>query len=334
MKKVTIFLLIKLSFFNAICSGFNRPENSNQHLFPKKKQSSVLVRLCSYNIRGESLLDRQYGNFWNIRKYKIQYLLQQYQPDIIGFQGVSACCMQDILNLFPGYLSVAFDTNDQKDKDVVLLVCSSRFDILDSSFFWLNQDPLEPNIPLSISWGTRKSRIVVHVVLQDKQTGKRVVVFCTHFDSSGIEARVKSAQTITQLYPQIALDLPVIIMGDFNFMMNSSFPELIQKTEDAYACFAQTGGLFDVRDIVQSKHFGPDGSWIGWPYDKYAAPAGVIEERFDHIFVKQCSVMSEGVLQIKVNSACNSLLVSFDNGFDEVLYPSDHLPVVADIIVQ
>lgn len=332
--KIFMFFLSCCLFFKVVHSGINRSERSTQYIFPEDKQSCELIRLISYNIRGESLLDRQHSNFWDIRKYKVQYLLQRYQPDIIGFQGVSACCVSDILDLFPEYLCVSFDTNNQGDKDVALLVKANRFDILKADYFWLNQNPLERMIPSNVSWGTRKPRIVVHAILQDNKTNKRVAVFCTHFDSSGIEARVKSVQTIMELHSQIALDLPAIIMGDFNFILNASFPELIQKTEDAYGCFVDNDYWFDIRDIAQTKHYGPDGSWIGWSYDKYGVKKGSVGERLDHVFVKKCCVMSEGVLQLKVNSSCDGLFFPFDNCFDEILYPSDHLPIIADIVVQ
>ena len=81
-------------------------------------------------------------------------------------------------------------------------------------------------------------------------------------------------------------------------------------------------------------HYGPDGTWIGWPYDKYAMPLGTIGERLDHVFVSQCAVRREGVLNLKVDNDYNNFVTSSCIGYDSVAYHSDRLPIIADIIIQ
>ena len=154
---------------------------------------------------------------------------------------------------------------------------------------------------------------------------KKCVIFCTHFDSAGPESRVKGAQLLMQQQKQIAPDLPVIIAGDFNLMItHPTLTDIIKKTEDTYELLTKNATLFDIRDFTGCSHYGPDGTWIGWPYDKHAAPLGTVGERLDHMFVRKCHVLREGVLNIKVNRSLHSLAV----------YPSDHLPIIADITLQ
>lgn len=332
-----IILLITIFFMNH--STFllsderlrsNRPELSTNLAFPTTKESKNIVRLISYNIRGDSLIDRENGNSWDIRKYKIQYLMQHYQPDIIGLQGVSKCYMPDIEDLFSEYTCIAFDISE-KSKDVALLVRTKRFSIIKQHYFWLAQEPFQEKIPAP-SWDARSPRIVVYAILDDQYTGKTSALFCTHFDSSGPESWIKSAQLLGQQQKHIACDMPVIIMGDFNFIVTTDI--ITQKSSAAYAEFINNTGLHDVRDFAQSIHYGPDGSWIGWPYDTYAAPAGTIGERLDTIFVRQCNVLKEGVLNLKVNNNFDGLLLPSDEVFDKAAYSSDHLPVIADIMQQ
>jgi endonuclease/exonuclease/phosphatase family metal-dependent hydrolase len=331
-------LRLGVFFVNAMLSSVmagncNRPEISNGDIFPVEKDSCESVRIISYNIRGESLLDREQGNSWDTRKYKIQYLMQCYQPDIIGLQEVSSSYIPDLLNLFAEYTCIAFDTS-KADKDVALLVRTSRFIVEKQYYFWLSQEQCaQENLPQA-SWDNRKKRIVVYAVLHDLQTDKSFVVFCTHFDSRGAESHIKSAQLLIQQQRQIAQGQPVVIMGDFNLIVtHPTRPDIIKITEDTYELLVHNAALQDIRDF-NCTHYGPDGSWIGWQYDKHAAPLGKVGERLDHMFVGQCHVKREGVLNVKVNDSLKSLILPSGQNDIDLVYPSDHLPIVADLVVQ
>lgn len=327
------FFILNNMFISIAAINCNRLEIANEYVFPAEKPSSESLRVISYNIRGESVLDCAHDNSWDVRKYKIQKLMYNYQPDIIGLQEVSSKYVSDLLVLFPEYTCITFDTS-KEDKDVGLLIRTSRFIIEDRQYFWLSDNPWKQEIPLQPSWGARKPRIVVYATLFDRLTCKKCVIFCTHFDSTGIEVRVKSAQVLMQQQKKIASCLPVIIAGDFNLMMNPLKTDLIKKAEEAYMLLANTEELYDIRDFTGSHHFGPDGSWIGWPYDKYATPLGCIAERLDHIFVRHCQVLQEGVLNLKVTHDCATFISPSHDDYDQILYPSDHLPIITDIIIQ
>src|SRR5271155_808656 len=116
-------------------SPCNRPERSNDATFPITKKSSDVIRIISYNIRGESTIDRQHDNGWDVRKNKIHFLLQHYQPDIIGLQGISTNYMSDIYQLFPEYICIT-----QNPDDVLLLLRSDRFFVENQQFFLLTNN--------------------------------------------------------------------------------------------------------------------------------------------------------------------------------------------------
>lgn len=335
---MTIFTYVALlSFVSSILilpvhtmQNCNRPEMSNELIYPYKRMSPEVIRVVSYNIRGESAADRKHGNTWDTRKYKIQYLLQWYQPDIIGFQGVSKYAMSDIQDLFPEYICIAFDVSD-KNKDVALLIRSERLSMEERSYFWLSDDPLNKKIPDHPSWGGHSPRIVLQATLNDLNTGRQFVVLCTHVDSAGMESRINSARVLADQVKKINGSIPILLFGDFNFIITT--PVITKKSEEAYALIIQNAGLHDVRDILANNHYGPDGTWIGWPYDKYAVPDGTIGERIDNIFTRHCIVLQEGVLNLKVNMQLTHLISTSHEGFKADAYPSDHLPVIADIII-
>jgi endonuclease/exonuclease/phosphatase family metal-dependent hydrolase len=173
---------------------------------------------------------------------------------------------------------------------------------------------------------------VTYVTLHDHQTNKEFVFFCTHFVSTGTGSRLIAAKLLAEQQQLLVPQTPVIIAGDFNLIVSSAVP--VGKTEETYTVFTSTPGLRDVRDGAQGAHYGPDGTWIGWPYDEWAVPLGTVGERLDHIFVRQCGVVQEGVLDLKVNNNNNDLIAPSCAEYNNITYPSDHLPIVADIILQ
>jgi endonuclease/exonuclease/phosphatase family metal-dependent hydrolase len=324
------FLIASAIPLVSFASSCNRPERGNERSFPIAKNLPNTVRMVTYNIRGESALDCQHGNAWESRKNKISYLLKRYQPDLIGLQGVRTRYMTDIQTLFSEYICIAFDVNEN-NKDVVLLVHASRFSIENNRYFWLSEDPFSTSIPEQPAWGGQSPRIVISVTLRDHyNSNNRLVVMCTHFDSAGMESRIKSAEVLMKQVAHIDASVPLVIAGDFNFILTT--PTISEKSQQAYALITDAG-LYDIRDSSSDNHYGPDGTWIGWPYDKYAAPHGAIGERLDTIFVRHCVVMQEGVLNLKVNSSMNDCIESSHGDFIENGYPSDHLPVIADLLL-
>jgi endonuclease/exonuclease/phosphatase family metal-dependent hydrolase len=327
-----IFYFVLYSMFSFGSENFscNRIDSQNGLVFPIAKESSEVIRVFSYNVRGESHIDQEQGNSWQLRKYKIQYLIRCYEPDLIALQEVSKSYMQDILSLFSEYYCIAFDISN-KDKDVAMLIHKDRFIVEDIDYFWLSENPWGKTIQQQAPWEGKKTRIVIYAQLFDCQTKKKFIAVATHFDSTGMESRINSAKVLAEQVKFITHNLPVVLVGDFNFIMDT--PVIAKKSQESYEYILNNTELKDIRDVSSNNHFGPDGTWIGWRYDKYAAPLGRIGERLDHIFVDKFSALKEGVLNLKVNADLNELCDSFHNDFNSIEYPSDHLPVIADLLL-
>lgn len=329
MYKQWFFLALNVCILSAGAAPCcNRPELSNDHIFPREKPSPDVVRVFSYNIRGDSAIDTRHGNAWEARRDKIHYLVQQYDPDIIGLQEVSKRYMPDLKQLFSCYIPIVFDaTND--NHDAVLFVRTDRFAIKDYHNFYLSGDPSGKNFTQQPGYSA-KPRIAVYVTLFDYQTHKASVVCCAHFESRGMESRINNARILTQQLAKEASTTPLILVGDFNFFVGTSI--YAEKSRKAYELITQGLLMHDVRDLSGGRHYGPDGTWIGWPYDKYAVSLGAVGERLDGIFVRKWGVLQEGVLNLKVKSS--EFIKPFEKGFNAMLYPSDHLPIIADVLVQ
>lgn len=303
----------------------NRPECSNNSVFPQKKTSPDVVRVLSYNIRGDSAIDKQHNNAWEMRKDKIVYLVQHYQPEIIGLQGVNKRYMSDLKQFFKNYSCIAIET-DKENYDAVLFIHGDRFTVQKKQFFYLSEEKhMQQQAPLS-----KSPRVAVYATIFDHTTDKTCVACCTHFESKGMESRIDGAHMLTQELAKITIDMPLILVGDFNFFVG--MPVYAEKSQKAYTLITQNLLLHDVRDLSRGCHYGPDGTWIGWPYDKYTVSLGTVGERLDGIFVRKCNVIQEGVLNLKVKNG--TLVKPAQKEFTALLYPSDHLPIIADILMQ
>ncbi len=315
-----MILLFMLISFGCLQSGTaNRPYSANENIFSYTKETESVIRVFSYNIRGDTPIDRECENSWDVRKYKIKSLINYYQTDILGIQEVSAHYIEDLQELFPEYSIIAFDIYNGY-KDVALLFRTDRFSAEDSpQYFWLSEEPSAPRP----AWDARAPRIALYQKLYDKITDKKFFIFCTHFDSTGTQARIKSAALLAERQAILAQEIPVLILGDFNLISARQGEEVYQKLFSLH-------DLFDIRDCSVHGHYGPDGTWIGWSYDSVAASPGTVGDRLDQMLVRNCTVIGEGVLNAKID---NGVLITPENPDYKLLpYPSDHLPIVADII--
>jgi endonuclease/exonuclease/phosphatase family metal-dependent hydrolase len=152
-------------------------------------------------------------------------------------------------------------------------------------------------VPGSKSWDAAITRIATWGIFRDRASGDRIFVLNTHFDHIGVEAREQSARLIVDRLRGLSRGLPVVVMGDFN------------ATDDAAPYAVMTGELRDAFYASRHGHHGPTSTWNGFD----AIEPG---RRIDYIFVdERLGVLQHGILSD-----------TFDGRF-----PSDHLPVLAEI---
>ena len=141
---------------------------------------------------------------------------------------------------------------------------------------------------------------------RDRSTGRIFFHFNTHFDHIGEQARLESARLLVTRVKELAGSVPVIVTGDFNCGESSEPYRVLTDS-------TSTGSLRDARCLSVHGHHGPTGTWSGFEV------AGTPGEKVDHIFVKNgVRVLQHGVLSD-----------TFDGRF-----PSDHLPVLVEVIIE
>lgn len=276
-----------------------------------------VIRAMSYNIRmAPCVEDDHTENAWVYRLPKIAMILNQYSPDIIGFQEMSKSQMQQLENsrYHVTYKFIGRQPTRTPIESGLGIAYNSQKLLLVSQLqtIWLNELQDRPD---AAAWdGSAYERYVIYAKFKSILTGYEFWFITTHFDHFGIIARQESAKIVMGLAGR--LDAPVVITGDFN-------------------CFPQLGGLElyqllcshskKIRDseVVAGKVFGVPGSWIGWDYDPYRQREGY--SKYDFIFVNEgIKVLQHGVIDDLV----------WDSLFQKELYPSDHRPVISDLLME
>jgi len=253
------------------------------------------IKVMTYNIKYDNLNDTV--NNWNDRKEKLVELIEHYNPSFIGMQEAlhrQVIYIDSSLTNF-AYIGAGRENGKQKGEYSEIHYDSTQYKVLEQNTFWLSETPEK----VSIGWDAALERICTYGLFENKETGKKLWVFNTHFDHKGEKAREKSAQLIIDRINQINTDeLPVVLTGDFNLAPDEKPIQNIKKHME------------DGQEITKSPFYGPSGTFNGFD------PERVLDRRIDYIFVEIIAV--ENYLHI-------------DDRLENLKYISDHFPVLITV---
>ncbi len=177
------------------------------------------MNIVSFNIRYNTPNDGV--NAWPNRAEMVTGLLQFHEADIFGLQEALYEQITDIQKELPDHewFGVGRDDGKKRGEFSPIFYNKSKFILIKHGNFWLSENCGEPGL----GWDAACNRIVAWGKFQSKVTGKQFLVFNTHFDHSGNEARKNSAFLIRDKIKEISNEqgLPVILTGDFNLAPES-----------------------------------------------------------------------------------------------------------------
>jgi endonuclease/exonuclease/phosphatase family metal-dependent hydrolase len=257
------------------------------------------ITVMSYNIRFDNPDDGI--NAWPHRSDHVAEMMgPKYESDIIGVQEALRHQLNELQEMLPDYDWVGVGRDDGKDSGEFspIFYRKDRFDLIATNTFWLSE---ETEMPGSISWDSAITRIVTWAKFKDLLNDRIFYVFNTHFDHRGVQARVESSKIILERATKIDEEIPVIITGDLN----------VPESSGAYEIFRENPRFHDARYASESGHEGPTATFNNW--EELRLP----ESRIDYIFVSEgIRVLNHRILDDR-----------YDGSF-----PSDHLPVISEII--
>ncbi|HOU12543.1 MAG TPA: endonuclease/exonuclease/phosphatase family protein [Anaerolineae bacterium] len=262
------------------------------------------LRAMSFNIRLNVAGDGP--NVWPHRKDLAASMLHLHQPDIVGLQEALPDQVDDLAARLPDFAWVGVGREDgaRKGEFAAIFYRCARLTLLDQGTFWLSK---APDVPGSLGWDAACVRIATWAKLRDMATDAEFFFYNTHFDHVGAIARRESARLLLKDIAARTGALPAIVVGDLNC------------DERATAYRWLTDGvkpiplrLRDAKTQAATPHHGPSGT--------FHAFTGVLRERIDYIFV------TEGIRVLR-----HATLADY---WDGRRYPSDHMPVLADVILE
>jgi endonuclease/exonuclease/phosphatase family metal-dependent hydrolase len=260
------------------------------------------IKVMSYNIRYDNPGDEE--NAWPRRAWRVVDLIKSTKPDLIGIQEALHGQLIDMEEGLPEYAWFGVGRDDGKTKGEYspVLYRKERFDVLDGGTFWLSETPEDTG---SVGWDAAITRIVTWLELNDRTANQELFFFNTHFDHRGEVARKESARLLVSRVKSIAKSSSAVVSGDFNFEDVSEAYQILTTSDPKHPGQA----LRDAFKISER-----EGSQVGTccgfnVQDSHA-------KRIDYIFVGG-----------RFSSSSYSVLTNHLNG----RYPSDHLPVVAEV---
>ena len=262
--------------------------------FPDIKIDSIKV--MSYNVLGD--LNKP-GRPTDAREQMVQTILEN-DVDVFGTQEDNPENNEVFMELLGNYSSyVGVGENDNGNH---IYWKTDKFNLIKKGYYYLSDAPASK----SKYEDSTQYRTMSYVVLEIKETGKQFMFVDTHLDYRASEAtRVKQINVLASLIKKINKgDLPVIILGDFN--------TLVTKSNGAVSVFLGNNSNFVMTSKAAEKK-GDTGESLVKQEDFETRYLGV----YDYIFVSVDNVYTKYYTVV--------------NNVSDGKYPSDHLPVFAQI---
>jgi len=257
-------------------------------------QQSVTV--LSYNVRYGTAQDG--AHVWPNRRALVIDLLRDHAPQLIGIQEALRFQLDEIGAALPRFREVGVGRSDGKTAGeyAAILVDTTRFTIIGEGTFWFSDTP---EVPGSMHWGNRITRISSWARLVDRLTADTVRIYNVHWDHESQPSRERSAALLLE---RMATDAGpndrLLLTGDFN----------ADETNPAFQALLADRRV-PLRDSFRTLH--PDAAVVG-TFNGFRGDLG--GGKIDAVLVGEgWEVVQAGI----------------DRRWVGGRWPSDHFPVVA-----
>ncbi len=166
--------------------------------------------IISFNIR---CCDDKNGNSIEERAPRLNKIISQYNPDLIGLQEYRPRWEEHIDKYFGDKYEIFAKYRAESEKEASpMLWRKDKFECIKTGYFWLSDTPDVE----SKGWDERFDcfRMCVYALLKEKQSGKMFVFMNTHF-GFGDDGQIKSVKLIEEYFKKFS-SYPAFIVGDFN----------------------------------------------------------------------------------------------------------------------
>jgi endonuclease/exonuclease/phosphatase family metal-dependent hydrolase len=260
----------------------------------------------TFNIRYGTAPDGD--NAWPQRRELALRVIGDFDPHVLGVQEALGSQLDAVEQTFTQYARVGVGRDDGRaaGEYSAILYDRRRLAVLNQGTFWLSDTP---EVPGSMSWGNRITRIATWARFADRATGASFYVFNTHWDHESQPSRERSALLLLdRIAARPPPNEPVVLTGDFNAGEdNPAFRTLLT---------IRNGGADGIRlaDTFRAVH--PNATQVGTYHAFRGDRAGA---RIDAILASMhWQVVDAEIVHTNENGR----------------YPSDHFPVTATLLLR
>ena len=294
---LTLILIIVLAYAIVLFIHYPEYASSKKDVDGTGKAITNEVTVMSYNVRCFVPFGDFFGKSWFSRAESVLSVIEQEDPDIIGFQEITPIHERYLKKHLKGYaFIVSYRDKQLLSEGVMIAYRTEMFDEESSGMFWLSETPAK----MSKGWDAQMYRVAAYVNLVRKTDGKRVAFYDTHLDHIGEQARINGMRLMSD---RIKADAPdcAFVVGDMNDYDDSA---MYQN--------ALTSGLADAMVVAQSVS-----APHGCTYQGYGTELD--SRRIDYCFLSSDITVTE----YHVN----------ETGADTGVYPSDHFPIIVKTVL-
>ncbi len=263
------------------------------------------LHVMSFNIRYGTANDGP--DHWEKRKEQVFELIGRSECDLIGLQEALRFQIDDIRAAVPVYGEIGVGRDDGRTKGEYsgILYRTDRLIVAEAGTFWLSDTP---EVPGSMTWGNRITRICTWARFIHKPSGKAFYHFNTHFDHQSQPSREKAAVLVARRIRDRQHPDPVIFTGDFNAGESNPAIRYLLGNLDL-------DGKTPVPFVDSFRLLHPDATDVGTFNAFKGTRTG---DKIDYIFVQPGTKVLEA-----------RILYDNQNG----RYPSDHFPITARLVL-
>lgn len=297
MLRTFLYFLVATLGITTACESTQTETNAEN----MSAQSPEIFNVMSFNIRYDNPGDSAHA--WPYRKEMVASTIKFHEADLLGLQEALEHQVQYLDSALTemDWVGVGRDDGKSQGEFSPVFYNKNKFELLDWGTFWLSETPDE----ISVGWDAALPRIATWSKLLLKSSGDSMLYINTHFDHRGEKAREESAKLIRAKANELAGNLPVVITGDFNATPDSA----------PYAAMTEGEDMDDAYALTVLPHHGPGSSFSGFVTTEPLQE----NRRIDYVFVSpDVKVLKHAILTDSNNNA----------------YPSDHLPVFAEVSLK
>jgi endonuclease/exonuclease/phosphatase family metal-dependent hydrolase len=279
------------------------------------------LRVMTFNIAGADDED-QGDNAWNARRAMLNVAtIQCYAPDIIGFQEFQAGNHATYATHLAHY-ELVLGPHTEVEPYVYNPIAWNPLscELLQNGGFWLSPTPEI----YSGGWNTAAIRAASWARFRHRASATTFVHVNTHLDHISEQARLAGSALILQRSQQLRkAGTPLLLTGDFNtnaWLPPETEPVATSFTTASYAFFLEHG-FYDTFRAA-----GNQDSLSSHTYHDYAGNA--YDLRQHHLAWRIDWILVHDSVRTLDTERC---VIIRDH--DEHVYPSDHYPVLADLIL-